>query len=102
MSGIDTRIREAWDSGDPAALHITAEGLAAEGHEETAILDALEKLLLEVRDAGADDDTEERIMSVMDRLTGWCHVSNHIHTKRSELPPAQPTPNVDQPTPSIR
>lgn len=86
MSGIDTLIRQAWDSADPMELHTTAERLAAEGHEETAILDALEKLLLEVRKAGADDETEERIMGVMDRLSGWCYESGHIRTNRVGLP----------------
>jgi hypothetical protein len=86
MNPIDTRIREAWNSGQPLALHTAAEQLAAEGHAEAAINDSLEKLLLEVRAGGADDETEERIMGVMDRLTGWCHGSQHIRTTRTGLP----------------
>lgn len=86
MTAIDTRMRDAWNSGDPMALHHTAEQLATEGKTESAILDSLEKLLLDVRAAGADDDKEERIMGVMDRLTGWCHESGHIRTKPSDLP----------------
>lgn len=101
MTSIDTRIRDAWNTGEPMALHRAAEQLAAEGHEESTIYDALEKLLLEVREAGADDATEEPIMDVLDRLTGWCHESGHIRTKRGEPAPALPTPAVDQPTPSI-
>ena len=80
MTVIDTRIRDAWNTGDPMTRHRAAERLAGEGHEESAILDALNTLLLEVRAAGADDDTEEPIMNVMDRLAGWCHVSSHIRT----------------------
>lgn len=101
MTSLDARIRDAWNSGDPMALHHAAEQLAAEGYKESVILDSLEKLLLEVRGAGADDDTEERIMGVMDRLVGWCHESNHIRTRRLEPPPVPPTPTVDQPVPSI-
>jgi hypothetical protein len=86
MTTIDTRIREAWNTGDPMSLHAAAEQLASEGNEESAIYDALERLLLEVRDADADDNTEERIMGVMDRLSGWCHESGHIRTKRVGLP----------------
>lgn len=86
MTPIETPIRDAWNAGDPMALHRTVELLANEGNEESAIYDVLEKLLLDVRAAGADDATEERIMGVMDRLTGWCHASNHIRTKRNSLP----------------
>jgi hypothetical protein len=87
VNPIDERIRKAWRTGDPMELHRAAEQLAAQGHEESTIYDALERLLLEIREAGADDETEERISNVMDRLTGWCHVSNHIKTKRPDPPP---------------
>lgn len=82
MISPDERIRNAWRSGSPRALDRAAEELAAEGYEETAIYDALERLLLDERAGGADDDTEDRITNVMDRLTGWCHESNHIKTER--------------------
>jgi len=74
------RLKAAWDSNAPHALDRAAERLAAEGVAEVEIMVALEQLLLEVRAAGADDETEERIMGVYDRLTGWCHESNHIRT----------------------
>ncbi len=80
------RLKEAWDSGAPHALDRVAEQLAGEGVAESAILDELTRLLLEVRASGADDETEERIHGVMDRLTGWCHESNHIKTRRATLP----------------
>lgn len=80
------RLKEAWDTDTPHALDRAAEQLAAEGVAESAILDELTRLLLEVRAGGADDETEERIHGVMDRLTGWCHVSNHIKTKRAGRP----------------
>ena len=83
------RLKEAWDTGAPHALDRVAEQLAREGVAESAILDELMRLLLEVRAAGADDETEERIHGVMDRLTGWCHESNHIRTRRFTLPAAE-------------
>jgi hypothetical protein len=86
MTPIDTRVRDAWNADDPLALHRAAEQLANEGNDDSAILDALERLLLDMRATGADDDTEERILGVMDRLTGWCHESGHIRTKRTALP----------------
>ena len=42
--------------------------------------------MLEVRAAGASDETEEVINSVWDRLTGWCHASRSISLARSEPP----------------
>lgn len=90
MTTADAQIRSAWASPDPRALDAAAETLAAAGVDEASILDALDRLLSVVRAAGADDETEERIMGVMDRLTGWCHVSNHIRTERTAAPP-QPT-----------
>lgn len=72
------RVHAAWATGDPLALHREVEQLAAEGHSQQALEAALEALLREVRTAGADDDTEEIINGVWDRLTGWCHASRHI------------------------
>jgi hypothetical protein len=102
MSSPDMRIRTAWRSGEPHALERAAEQLAAEGHEETAIYDALERLLLDERAAGADDATEDRITNVMDRLTGWCHESNHIETNRNPVPDAAGRNGSGQPANGIR
>jgi hypothetical protein len=75
------RVQAAWATGDPLALHRAVEQMAAEGHSRQALEEALEALLLEVRTAGADDDTEEIINGVWDRLTGWCHADRHIGTQ---------------------
>lgn len=83
------RLKAAWDTGAPLALDHEAESLASQGVAGSEIYDALEKLLLEVRAGGADDDTEERINGVMDRLTGWVHPSQQIHTARTGLPTAE-------------
>ncbi|GEM_PF-1736245 len=72
------RVQAAWATGDPLVLHREVEQLAAEGQPRQALEDALEALLLVVRTAGADDDTEEIINGVWDRLTGWCHADRHI------------------------
>src|SRR5260221_14576908 len=78
------RVHAAWATGDPLALHRETEKLAAEGPPRQALEDALEALLLlKVRTAGADDDTEEIINGVWDRLTGWCHAGRHIRTGSS-------------------
>ena len=75
------RVQAAWATGDPLALHREVEQLAAEGQPQQALEDALEALLLKVRAAGADDDTEEIINGVWDRLTGWCHAGRHIRAR---------------------
>lgn len=78
MATPEQRVRAAWATGDPLALHREVESLAAEGHSRQALEEALEALLRDVRVAGADDDTEEVINGVWDRLTGWCHAGRHI------------------------
>jgi hypothetical protein len=78
MATLVERVRAAWASGDPLALHREVEQLAGEGHSRQALEDALEALLLAVREAGAGDDAEEIVNGVWDRLTGWCHRSRHI------------------------
>jgi hypothetical protein len=67
--------------GDPLALHREVKQLAAEGHAHQALENALEAFLLAIRTAGADDDTEEIINGVWDRLTGWCHASRRIKAR---------------------
>ncbi|HET6576575.1 MAG TPA: hypothetical protein VFG68_23455 [Fimbriiglobus sp.] len=81
------RIQAAWATGERLELHRAVEQLAAEGYSQQVLEDALESLLLEVRAAGADDDTEEVIMGVWDRLTGWCHESGHIKTQSTPSSP---------------
>jgi len=74
------RVQAAWATGDPLALHCDVEQMAAEGYSRQDIEDALEALLREVRSNGADDDTEEMINGVWERLTGWCHETCSIST----------------------
>lgn len=90
MTTPNERIRAAWATGDRLALHREVEELAAAGHSQQTLENALEELLLEVRAAGADDDTEEIINGVWDRLTGWCDASRHIRT-----PPDAPVAGVN-------
>jgi hypothetical protein len=80
MATVLERVQTAWKSGDPLALHREVEQLASQGYSRQVLEEALEALLREVRAEGADDDTEEIINGVWDRLTGWCHVSQHIAT----------------------
>ncbi len=78
MTTVQERIQAAWDTNDALALHREIELLAAEGHSQQSLEDALEALLLAVRKEGASDATEEIINCVWDRLTGWCLSKQHI------------------------
>jgi len=73
------RVKAAWESPNRAAeLNRVVETMAAEGVTRDDLDDALGRLLDLVREAGVDDETEEIINAVGDRLHGWCHVSGHI------------------------
>jgi len=75
------RAKAAWDSTDRAGeLNRVVEVMVAEGVSRADLEDALGQLLDEVRAADADDDTEEIINCVGDRLHGWCHSDYHIRT----------------------
>jgi len=75
---IQERIQTAWDTGDPQALHCEVEILAAEGHSQQSLEDALEALLPAVRKAGASDATEEIINGVWDRGTSRRDMSPYL------------------------
>lgn len=99
MSTAYERVKAAWESDDrSAALNRVVETMAAEGVTRDTLDAALGQLLDEVRAAGADDETEEIINGVGDRLHGWCHASRHISTRTaaSSRPPTAPTVS-DQP-----
>ena len=105
MANVMERVQAAWSSGDPLALHREVERLAAEGHSRQSLEEALETLLRELRGAGADDDSEEIINGVWDRLTGWCHASRQIGTtpRKDEPPGSVVTPiSSTPPTPGAR
>jgi hypothetical protein len=75
------RVKAAWESPDrEGELNRVVATMATEGVTRDELDDALGKLLDEVRAAGVDDDTEEIINNVGDRLHGWCHPSGHIKT----------------------
>lgn len=78
MATILERIQTAWATGAPLALDRVVEQLASEGHSQTTLEAALETLLQQVRAAGGDENAEEIINRVWDRLTGWCHASGQI------------------------
>jgi len=84
------RIRAAWQGPEhPWGIHRAAEAMAAEGVRRDDLDDALIQLLDEVRPEGADDDTQEIINSVSERVHGWCHRDYHIHFPE---PGTTPTP----------
>ena len=88
MPALLERMKTAWDSTDrDGELNRVVEAMAAEGVTQQAIESALKALLLEVRAAGADDDTEEIINTVGDRLHGWCHEMWHIHARTDAITP---------------
>ena len=67
-------------------LNGVVEMMALEGVGRDELDNALGLLLDEVRAAGADDETEEIINNVGDRLHGWCHSSRQIKTTTATLP----------------
>ena len=74
-------LRQAWQSQDrEAALHRAVERLAADGVSRDVLDDCLGQLLDEVRATGGDEDAEETIAGVGDRLHGWCLPANAIST----------------------
>lgn len=86
MLSPDERMKSAWDSANRTlALNSAVEVMAAEGVHLEALNDALLRLLLEIRASGADDETEEIVNEVADRLHGWCHVSGRIETHSATL-----------------
>jgi hypothetical protein len=101
MASVMERVQAAWANGDPLALHREVERLAAEGHSRQVLEEALETLLRQLRDTGADDDTVEIINGVWDRLTGWCHASRRIGTmsRKDEPPGSVVTPVPSPPSP---
>jgi hypothetical protein len=81
MTSLDDRIADAWQSDETNALDQVAIEWAAAGRNKTPLYDALERLLQAQRDAGASEVLEERILGVMDRLTGWSNGSKFIQTQ---------------------
>jgi len=81
------RVKAAWSSPDRVGrLNGVVEMMALEGVGRDELDNALGLLLDEVRAAGADDETEEIINNVGDRLHGWCHSSRQIKTTTATLP----------------
>lgn len=75
------RLKTAWVSNNPEGeLNRVVEEMAIEGVTRDVLDNALMSLLNEVRASGADDEIEEVINSVGDRLHGWCHPSRQITT----------------------
>ncbi|HEY2784715.1 MAG TPA: hypothetical protein VGJ05_07030 [Fimbriiglobus sp.] len=76
------RLKLAWVATDRrTALNRTVEEMAAEGVNRVDLDAALGRLLDDVRAAGADDETEEEITGIGDRLHGWVVESRRIRTK---------------------
>lgn len=79
------RMRTAWTGEGRLALHRVVEEMA----EECVTLESLEQglgvLLEEAGAAGADDDKEEEIHGVFDRLSGWCNPSQRIVPRAAPL-----------------
>jgi len=100
------RMRTAWKTEGRLALHRVVEEMAREGVTRAALDGALDALLDETRAAGADDEAEEEILGVGDRLSGWCLASQRIKAlpATSALPPAEanghPAPPPAKSTPS--
>ncbi len=94
------RVRAAWQGPEhPWGIHRAVEQMAAEGVTRDELDLVLGQLLDVVRAEGADDDTQEIINSVSERMHGWCHRDFHIHFPE----PGTLTPPVNGvPAPSDR
>ncbi len=79
------RLKAAWDSTNrEGELNRVVEEMAVEGVTRDVLDHALASLLNEARASGADDETEEIINGVGDRLHGWCHPTRQIMTVPTE------------------
>jgi hypothetical protein len=95
------RLKVAWSATDRRkAMNREVEDMAAEGVSLAELDAALERMLLDVRAAGVDDETEEEILGIGDRLHGWVMESSRIHTKTVTIPDVAATsPTAPVPTP---
>lgn len=80
------RMRTAWKLEGRLALHRVVEEMARDGVSLGTLDRGLDALLDEARVAGVDDDTEEEILGVGDRLSGWCLASQRIVPQVATLP----------------
>lgn len=89
------RIRTAWYGTNRAVeLNVTVEALARDGASLSTLDDALAALLDEARMNGLDESQEEILLSVGDRLHGWCHESRTIGTRYPTPGSVLPIPNA--------
>jgi hypothetical protein len=78
----------AWQSKDRAvALPRVTEELAAEGVSRAELESALGDILDAARAEGVDEDSEEIILALGDRLhgLGWCSPDREIHSHESPV-----------------
>jgi hypothetical protein len=52
--------------------------LAKQGHSRAAICDALEKLVLSLREHAGNEAAEDVVLDTLDALTGFCHPSARL------------------------
>lgn len=62
-------------------LNDEVERLASDGHSRQSLEEALKSLFLSVRAIGDDEESDEKISGVWDRLTGWRHKSRRVETR---------------------
>lgn len=84
MDRVYETIWNAWNSPDRALrLHRVVEEMAEQGITLPQFDDALGRLLDEIRDENADEQTEDILIDVSSRLHGWCHPDQRIKTRES-------------------
>lgn len=84
MDRVYETLLDAWNNTDRAVrLHRTVEELAELGITLPQFDDALGRLLDVVRSENADEQTEDILIDVSNRLHGWCHPDQRIKTREA-------------------
>ena len=69
---VETKFESALKAAEPLTeLRSVVRELLADGHAREELSDDLERLRVELRGVGRDDE-EDVVLEVMDFLVGWC------------------------------
>jgi hypothetical protein len=76
---LQTQFKQTLSAPNPAvAMRSLVLDIAKQGYSKEAICDALEKLVLSLRENPGDDAAVELVLDTLDALTGFCHPSARL------------------------